>query len=105
MLDLARRQQLAQRRPDACDHRFGECGDLRGWAERDRLQSVLFDREGLFRAAADGFLHLGTERLVRVLVQDLEHVVVVDLEHGGLDPHAHRVALAQIAVDEDPHSV
>jgi ABC-2 type transport system ATP-binding protein len=40
-----------------------------------------------------------------MLVQDLQHVVVVDLEHGGLDAHADRVALAQIAIDDDPHGI
>jgi hypothetical protein len=57
----------------------------------------------LLRAAADGFLHLGTERLVRVLVEDLEDVVIVHLEDRGFDVHAHRVALAEITVDDDLH--
>ena len=65
--------------------------------------SVL-DRDGLLRAAADRLLHLRAALLRWVLVEHVEEVVVPDLEHLRRDVHAHRVALTQVEVHDDPHA-
>jgi hypothetical protein len=70
--------------------------------DRSQRGSVL-DGDGLLGAAPDRFLHLRTHLLRRVLVQDVQEVVVADLEHLGGDAHAHRVALTQVEVDDDLH--
>src|SRR5438094_675434 len=65
--------------------------------------SVLGDREGLLRAAADGLLDPGPHRRGRSLLLETQVVVVAHLEHFRHEPHAHRVALAEVAVHRHPH--
>ena len=56
-------------------------------------------------AALHRLFDLGPFRLRWRLVQDVQEVVVPDLEDLRGDPHADRVALTQIEVDDHSHSV
>src|SRR4029077_12816794 len=64
-------------------------------------ESFFDNRNGLLGALADGLLHLGPQIVGRLILQDVEEVVVPNLEHLGGDPHADRVALTDIEVDDD----
>src|SRR3954471_20011107 len=64
--------------------------------------SVL-DADGLLRAAADGFLDRGTEVVGRPLLEDVELVLLVEVEHRRRRVHAQAVRLAEVEVDHDPH--
>lgn len=51
----------------------------------------------------DGLLESSPPIITRVLVEDVQEVVVAYLEHIGGDLHADRVALAQVVVDNYSH--
>ena len=51
----------------------------------------------------DCCLHLLTQLFGRRLVEDVEEIVVVDLEHLRGQAHAERIALTQIEVDHYSH--
>ena len=53
---------------------------------------------------AHGLLDQRPRRLGRLLLEDVEEVVVAHLEDLGRDAHAHGVALALVEVDDDPHA-
>src|SRR3984957_21125692 len=59
--------------------------------------------DGLLRAGADRVDDLGPQRLVRVLLEDHQRVVVLQLEHLGGGRHAQAVALTQVPVNDDSH--
>src|SRR3954451_21900164 len=62
-----------------------------------------FDRDGLLRAAPHRLLDLPPQLLGRLLLEDVEEVVVPNLEHLRGRLHAECVALAKIEVDDDAH--
>src|SRR5436190_9451490 len=68
----------------------------------DTCRSVL-QGEGVAWAAADGAIDLGAERLVRLLDEDADLVVVAEREHLGRFLHAERIAFAEIPVHNDAH--
>src|SRR3984885_11560982 len=59
--------------------------------------------DGLLRAGVDGVGDLGPQRLVRVLLEDHQRVVILELEHLGGGRHAQAVALAQVPVNDYSH--
>src|SRR3954468_15906254 len=61
------------------------------------------DRDRARRAHPDRFLHLGSELLGRLLLEDVEEVVVAHLEDLRRDAHAHGIARALVEVDHDLH--
>jgi hypothetical protein len=63
--------------------------------------ATLLDGDGLLRALPHGLLALLAEIVGRILLQDVEEVVVTDLEDFRDDTHADGVALAEVEVDHD----
>src|ERR1700727_1794844 len=59
--------------------------------------------DGLLRAGAGGVGALGPQRLVRVLLEDHQRVVILELEHLGGGRHAQAVALTQVPVNDYSH--
>src|SRR5262245_3025175 len=64
-------------------------------------ESALGDADRLLRALPDGLLALLSQLVRRVVLQDVEKVVVADLEDFRDDAHADGVALAEVEVDHD----
>src|SRR4051794_29798792 len=71
----------------------GAAGAARPGSPRGRSA---FDGDGLLGAASRRLDDLRAERLVGLLLEDVEEVVIAHLEHLGRDAHADRVALAQV---------
>src|SRR5262245_19919284 len=102
---LAREAKVRHTLPST-RRRFAEAGFVR--AQRPLVmssQSVLYDRQCQPRAAPHGVLDTLTQRFGRLLMLDLQMVVVVDNENFRHEPHAHGVALAQRAVHDYSHAV
>src|SRR5713226_4656400 len=64
-------------------------------------RSVLGDGDRLLGALTHGLLDLGSQVVGRLLLEDVEEVVVAHLEDLGGDPHADGVALADVEIDYD----
>ena len=80
--------------PRATYRRPRPCARERGLSRRSR--SLASDSRA-------GFLDQRASRLGRLLLEDVQEVVVSHFEDLGCDPHAHRVALALVEVDDDSH--
>ncbi len=61
----------------------------------------LLDEDRLPRALPHGFLDLLLVLRRHLVLQDVQIVLVVEIEHLGDDAHAHPVALAEPEVDFD----
>jgi hypothetical protein len=70
---------------------------------RRRRPLIVDHRQRLLRAAPDGFLDPRAQRCGWPLGLEVQTIVVPHLEDLRHQAHAHRVALAQGIVDDDPH--
>src|SRR4051812_28880853 len=98
---LVRRRRTAVKRSSSEPGGWVASGPCPSTTPGSRAGSLLDNRDGLLGALADGLLHVRAQLVGRLVLQDVEEVVVPHLEHLGGDPHADRVALTDIEVDDD----